>query len=46
MLTQQGDGEQGHVGYGMLEAAGDEAEQAPENHDAFRSVVARPSRHP
>ena len=46
MLTQQGDGEQGHVGHGMLEAAGDEGEQAPENHDAFRSVVARPCRHP
>ena len=46
MLTQQGDGEQGHVGHGMLEAAGDEGEQAPENHDAFRSIVTRSCRHP
>jgi len=46
MLGQQRDRQEGHIGNRVLEAAGDEGVEAPENRDAFGGVAGHPRRGP
>ena len=46
MIAEQRDREHRHVGDRVLEAGGDEGEQAPPDQDAFRRVAGRPLARP